>query len=308
MRELVRRRYDALVGAGALRADEQQLVLADRLDMLSRDLGEAARKSKRSALGWLFAKDGRADPVRGLYIWGGVGCGKTLLMDLFFEAVPAVGKRRVHFHAFMGEVHDRIAEFRRRLKSGEIRGDDPIPPVGQAIAEEASLLCFDEFAVNDIADAMILGRLFEQLFVRGVTVVATSNIAPEDLYKHGLNRALFLPFLALLRERMAEFHLGADRDYRLDDPASAPLYSTPLGPRADLPCRALPPSYGSAAWHASTIAAQGPNYRSAGGGRRRCTFQFRGIMYAATRRRRLSEDRCGLPHDYFVRRPGAAAT
>jgi cell division protein ZapE len=232
MRESVRRRYTALVEAGELKLDEGQIALADALDNVVAGLAECGQKSKKSALGWLFAQGAKPEPPRGLYIWGGVGAGKTHLMDLFFRFAPCPRKRRVHFHAFMTEVHDRLDAFRRKLKSGEVKGDDPIAPVAAAIAAEADLLCFDEFAVYDIADAMILGRLFEQLFARGVTVVATSNVRPDDLYKDGLNRALFLPFIDLLKERMREFHLEAARDYRLDEAASAPLYVTPLGPRA----------------------------------------------------------------------------
>jgi cell division protein ZapE len=233
MRESVRRRYEALAEAGELDPDIVQRALADQLDTLIAALAEQAQKSKKSALGWLFARGERSPAPRGLYIWGGVGRGKTLLMDLFFGAAPTQEKRRVHFHAFMGEVHDRIAEFRRRLRTGEVKGDDPIPPVADAIAKDVRLLCFDEFAVYDIADAMILGRLFAQLFERGVTVVATSNVAPDELYANGLNRALFLPFIVLLKERMEVFHLDARRDYRLDNTGVQRRYVTPLGPEAD---------------------------------------------------------------------------
>ncbi|MBA3517398.1 MAG: AFG1 family ATPase [Rhizobiales bacterium] len=233
MPESVRRCYEAKVAAGELKPDACQRALADALDRLGSDLADRARKSKTSALGWLLAKGSTPEAPRGLYIWGGVGTGKTFLMDLFFRAAPIRRKRRVHFHAFMAEVHDRIAGFREKLKSGEARGDDPIPPVAAAIAAEAELLCFDEFTVTDIGDAMILGRLFEQLFQRGMTVVATSNVAPDDLYKDGLNRALFIPFVTLLQERMAAFHLDGERDYRQDDAAFAPLYFSPLGPRSE---------------------------------------------------------------------------
>lgn len=233
MRQTVRRRYEALVSSGELQPDGSQRALADALDRVMAELAECGQKSKKSALGWLFAKGGKPQPPRGVYIWGGVGRGKTLLMDMFFRAAACPRKRRVHFHAFMTEVHERLERYRRRLKTGEASGDDPIPPVAAALAGEAELLCFDEFAVYDIADAMILGRLFEQLFARGVTVVATSNVAPDELYKDGLNRALFLPFIALLKERMAAFHVDAGRDYRQDQATSLPLYVTPLGPQAD---------------------------------------------------------------------------
>ena len=233
MGDRVRRRYDKMTCAGEIEPNDVQRALVARLDGLIAALEERRRNSKKSALGWLLSRGAKPAPVKGLYIWGPVGRGKTLLMDLFFDATPETAKRRVHFHEFMGEVHDRIAEFRRKLKAGEVKGDDPIPPAAAAIGADLRLLCFDEFAVNDIADAMILGRLFEQLFARGVTIVATSNAPPDELYKDGLNRALFLPFVALLREHMAVFHLDAPRDYRLDSSASAARYVTPLGATAD---------------------------------------------------------------------------
>ena len=233
MPESVRRRYEALAQSGELQPDPVQRALADVLDGLIRELTDQARKSKKNALGWLFAGGEKTPPPRGLYIWGPVGRGKTLLMDLFFSAAPVAEKRRVHFHRFMGDAHDRLNEFRRKLNAGEVQGDDPIPPVAAGLASDVRLLCFDEFAVNDIADAMILGRLFAQLFARGVTIVATSNVAPDDLYAGGLNRSLFLPFIALLKERMAVFHLDAPHDYRLDASGTERRYVTPLGPEAD---------------------------------------------------------------------------
>jgi cell division protein ZapE len=232
MRNPVRQRYEALAQSGGLEPDENQLALADALDALIGELSERARTSKKSALGWLLAR-GKQLPPRGLYIWGPVGRGKTLLMDLFFDAAPIEAKRRIHFHRFMEDAHARINAFRRKLKAGEAKGDDPIPPVAAEIASEIRLLCFDEFVVHDIADAMILGRLFAQLFARGVTIVATSNIAPDDLYAGGLNRVLFLPFIALIKEHMTVFHLDAPRDYRLDASGSELRYVTPLGREAD---------------------------------------------------------------------------
>jgi cell division protein ZapE len=229
----VRRRYEELAQSGELRADEYQRELADRLDALVAALCEHAQRAKKSSLGWFFARGARPEPPRGLYIWGAVGRGKTLLMDLFLRAAPLHSKRRVHFHAFMAETHERLDEIRRKLKSGELKGDDAIGPLADQIAAETRLLCFDEFAVYDIADAMILGRLFEQLFSRGVTVVATSNVAPEDLYGDGLNRPLFLPFIDVLRQHMTVFHLDAPRDFRLDSTGSQRRYVTPLGPDAE---------------------------------------------------------------------------
>jgi cell division protein ZapE len=233
MRESVRRRYEAMAESGELKPDAVQRALADTLDALIAELAEGAQKCKKSSLGWLFARGAKPAPPRGLYIWGAVGRGKTLLMHLFFAAAPVERKRRVHFLAFMGEVHERLDRYRRSLKGDEARGGDPIAPVAAEIAAECQLLCFDEFAVTDIADAMILSRVFERLFELGVTVVATSNIEPDRLYEDGLNRALFLPFIALLKERMSVFHLDAPRDYRLDNPGAGPRYVAPLGPDAD---------------------------------------------------------------------------
>ncbi len=221
-----------MVRAGEIVADATQAALADTLDKLIEELAKR-RANGNGALGWLRARNGKAGAPRGLYIWGGVGRGKTLLMDLFFAAAPVKAKRRVHFHAFMGDVHDRLAALRLRTKSEGKGGGDAIAAVASEIASETALLCFDEFAVYDIADAMILGRLFGKLFAKGLVVVATTNVAPDDLYKDGLNRALFLPFIALLKERMAPFHLDAPRDYRLDAGGTERRYVTPLGPEAD---------------------------------------------------------------------------
>lgn len=232
MRDSVRRRYEALARAGDLAADSNQRALADALDALAWAL-EARSRAKRTGLLRRWFRRGAEAPPPGLYIWGAVGRGKTLLMDLFFDAALIPSKRRVHFHAFMGEVHDRIDRIRRQVKNGAAKGDDPITLVAAAIAAEVDLLCFDEFAVHDIADAMILGRLFEQLFARGVTLVATSNIAPDDLYREGLNRPLFLPFIDTLKRHVSVFHLTAPRDYRLDASGTERRYVTPLGPEAD---------------------------------------------------------------------------
>ena len=229
----VRRRYEAMAQSGEIAPDASQAALADQLDRLIDALAKPATKNGNGALRWLRARGTAAGSPRGLYIWGGVGRGKTLLMDLFFAEAPVKAKRRVHFHAFMGDVHDRIAARRGRAKSGGKGRADPIAAVADEIASETALLCFDEFAVYDIADAMILGRLFAKLFAHGLVVVATTNVAPDDLYKDGLNRTLFLPFIALIKERMAAFHLDAPRDYRLDAAGGERRYITPLGPEAD---------------------------------------------------------------------------
>jgi cell division protein ZapE len=229
----VRAEIDRRVAAGLLQPDPLQRQLADRLDALGRRLRESRLPAKSSALGWLF---GRAKPVeapRGLYVHGGVGRGKSMLMDLFFELAPERLKRRTHFHAFMGEIQTRINEQRRLILAGSGEGDDPIAPVAAAVARETRLLCFDEFTVTDIADAMILSRLFEALFRHGIVLVATSNVAPRDLYRDGLNRALFLPFVDLLEARCDVFFLDAPTDYRLEGEEEDAVVIAPLGAEAD---------------------------------------------------------------------------
>jgi cell division protein ZapE len=234
MPKTVAERYEALILSGAVEHDRDQIALVAHLDAILVALQDKRLQSKKSSLGWLFARGGKPDPVTGLYIWGGVGRGKTMLMDQFFELAPNVRKRRTHFHEFMADVHGRIAHFRKRLKAGEIKGDDPIPPVAREIAGEVRLLCFDEFSVTDIADAMILGRLFERLFEHGMTVIATSNVPPDELYGNGLNRALFLPFIDLIKGHMDVFHLDAPKDFRLEKLSSEPVFVTPLGLKADM--------------------------------------------------------------------------
>ena len=227
----VLRQYRERVDAGLLTNDPVQAEAAERLDDLARRLADPPKG------GW-FSKP---EPVRGLYLWGGVGRGKSMLMDLFFEHAAPKAKRRVHFHEFMAEIQDRLDTWRKMPEADRKRsrwrvkgaGDDPIPPVAKQVAAEAQLLCFDEFQVTQIADAMILARLFDQLFSRGVTMVATSNRVPDDLYKDGINRPLFLPFIQHLKERCDIFHLASDRDYRLDRLIAAPVWYAPLGPEAD---------------------------------------------------------------------------
>lgn len=226
-------RYRALVEQGALDADPAQEAAAARLQ----DLHDALT-GRGSLLGKIV--NGNRSP-KGVYLWGGVGRGKSLLMDLFFNNTDVSPKRRAHFHEFMADAHERIAAFRalgerdRRKRPGlnKKAPDDPIAPVAHDLAREARLLCFDEFQVTDIADASILGRLFEALFAEGVTVVATSNRHPDDLYKDGLNRQRFLPFIDMLKSRLDIVELEAARDYRLARLTGAPVYYAPLGPEAD---------------------------------------------------------------------------
>jgi len=218
--------YRARIEAGEIAADQAQARAAQRLQHLHDDLSDWQPGKKVGPFAVLGF--GRAvTPPEGVYIWGGVGRGKSMLMDLFFDHAPVAHKRRVHFHAFMQDVHERIFQWRQREKAGEVKGGDPIPPVARSLAKEAALLCFDEFQVQDIADASILGRLFTQLFELGVVVVATSNIAPDDLYADGLNRQRLLPFIALVKDRMDVVHLDSATDYRLDRLMGLPVYYTP---------------------------------------------------------------------------------
>ncbi|MBZ9952522.1 cell division protein ZapE [Mesorhizobium sp. BR1-1-15] len=230
----VRQRYEHLVDTGAIERDPAQERIVTALDRLISEISVKRLAHKSSALGWLFARRREThEAVKGLYIHGGVGRGKTMLMDLFFELLPVRRKRRVHFNDFMAEVQDRIQKHRQERKDGTVREDDPIPPVARALAEQAWVLCFDEFSVTDIADAMILSRLFSALFASGVVLVATSNVAPENLYRDGLNRQLFLPFIGILERHAQVLSLDADKDYRLEKLARTPVYVTPTDAAAD---------------------------------------------------------------------------
>lgn len=209
--------YRARVLKGELARDPLQERAAERLAKLARQL-VGYRPGRRG----FFTR--AAPPPRGLYIWGDVGRGKSMLMDLFFAAVALPSKRRIHFNAFMGEAHELIHA--ERQKQGT---RDPIPPVANLLAARSTLLCFDEFQVTDVADAMILGRLFEQLFALGVVVVATSNTPPPRLYEGGLNRQLFQPFIALIEQTLDIVELNGKEDYRRRQSGDHDLYIYPLG-------------------------------------------------------------------------------
>ena len=225
--------YTAGVAVGKVERDPAQLAVVDRLARLEGDIIEHRLARKSSSLGWLFARDKKQTLLKGLYIYGEVGRGKTMLMDLFYEASPVQRRRRAHFHEFMIDVHERVHGLRQKMKVGEYAGEDPIELVAKDLAREAWLLCFDEFHVTDIADAMILGRLFAQLFTRGVVVVATSNVAPVDLYKDGLNRALFVPFIDMLEAHMDIVRLASRTDFRLEKLAGLPVWYVPGDEAAD---------------------------------------------------------------------------
>lgn len=215
-------RYRELIAAGELRVDTEQAAAAERLDRLAQELEAVPKKGSI-----LWRALGRApEPARGVYMWGGVGRGKSMLMDLLFDCVDIRRKRRVHFHEFMLEVHARLNVERQKNTA------DPVVAVAEALVDDIRLLAFDEMVVNNPADAMILSRLFTEMMGHGLTMVATSNRAPGELYKDGLNRQLFLPFIALIEARMDVLTLNGPVDYRLDRLGSMETWLVPNGAEA----------------------------------------------------------------------------
>jgi len=224
----LRARYAALVNQGVLKPDAAQNAIVARLDRLANELASYRRSPARGLLSRLIAS--RKTPVapKSLYIWGEVGRGKTMLMDIFAEAAPVSAKRRIHFHAFMQDVHARIFAIRKTMKDG-----DAVAQVAAAIGSEVTLLCLDEMQVTDIADAMILGRLFEGLIASGTVIVTTSNVPPDGLYRDGLNRQLFLPFVRFIEDRFGVAAADGSRDYRLGRIRGQMTFISPLGPEAE---------------------------------------------------------------------------
>ena len=212
--------YETRVASGDLRPDPAQHAVLHDLESLRLWL-ETNAERRVGLFAGLFAKP--STPPKGLYLWGGVGRGKSMLMDLFAEATAISAKRRVHFHAFMQEIHKGMHAAR---KTGV---EDPLAPVADAIIRDTRLLAFDEMQISDITDAMVVGRLFEKLFAGGVVIVTTSNRPPEDLYLNGLNRALFLPFIALIHDRLTVRALQSPTDYRQHRLQGAQVYFHPAG-------------------------------------------------------------------------------
>lgn len=217
--------YHERLSSKEIVSDQAQKIIIERLDQLAEDLLKY-RAQTQASFQLFRLRRGPPSLPKGFYLYGSVGAGKTMLMDLFFQGVHVTPKRRVHFHAFMQEVHERIARGRSTTEG------DPIPYVAAEISGEAVLLCFDEFHVTDIADAMILGRLFKALFEKNVVIVATSNVPPDKLYWNGLNRQLFVPFIELMKDKLNVVPLSTEKDYRLQKLAGQELYFSPANEKA----------------------------------------------------------------------------
>ena len=223
------KRYSELVAAGELTPDAGQRAAVDALQSVLNQLAAPAQGSGGGVLSFALRWIRKSEPKGGVYLWGDVGRGKTMLMDMFFDAAPVEKKRRAHFHAFMADIHERLHRARRSTLAD---GGDPVAQVAADIAGGAQLLCFDEFAVHDVADASILGRLFTHLIEAGVIVVATSNVEPARLYEGGRNRDLFLPFIALLQSRLEIVRVDAPMDFRMEKGEVGDVYFAPLGDEA----------------------------------------------------------------------------
>lgn len=246
---LVSTRYKELVSKGEVRFDPAQLAVTEHFDHLLKKISERNASRPWSWLFWSFLKrifkrkrqnvdrivkqGDENGSFQGLYIYGEVGRGKTMLMDLFFSCLPKSDKKRAHFNDFMADVHERINFYRQASGRAKSKRDNPILAVAEDLAQEAKVLCFDEFSVTDIADAMVLGRLISALFDKRIFFIATSNVAPNNLYYNGLNRELFLPFIEVLKAYVRVVNLDAKTDYRLEKSNLQPVYVTPLGKKAD---------------------------------------------------------------------------
>lgn len=239
--------YASLVAQGRLEDDPAQRSCVARLEQLALALAAYQLPAQRGFLDRFFGLGHTSPPPRGVYIWGAVGRGKTMLMDLFFAGAPTLRKRRVHFHAFMADIHARIHVFRQHEAQAATRNGDPVIAVAADLAQEVTLLCLDECIVTNIADAMLLARLFTTLLAAGVIVVTTSNVAPRDLYKDGLNRALFLPFIDVLEQQLDVVELAARTDFRLEKLAGGPVFHVPADAAAR---RALDRAFLGLAGHA----------------------------------------------------------
>src|SRR6266403_3695491 len=291
-----RAHYQSLVASGAIEADAAQAEAAEAFADLEQRLASYTPLSKQGLLGRLFADKDEAPP-RGLYIHGEVGRGKTMLMDLFFQQSQVVHKRRAHFHEFMAEAHEKIYAYRQNIARGEIADGDVIELTANAIFDEAWLLCFDEFHVTDIADAMILGRLFSKLFELGTVVVATSNVAPDDLYEGGLNRALFLPFIAQIAEHMDVLRLDARTDFRLEKLAGVKMWLVPPDDDAEAALgKAWAKMTGNAPCKARDIAIKGRILRVPCSSHGVARFSFSDICEQPL----AASDYLRLAHDYHT--------